>query len=173
MGEEFGAETPFLFFCNFEGDLAAAVTEGRRNEFARFNRFKDPAQRERIPDPNAATTFEVSRLDWSEIDQPGHRDWLRFYRNLLNLRCQHIVPLLSGCRLDANYDIHGNRGLTVRWKFPDRAEELILMANLGTESLSGRAPSASKVIYTTEEAGADVLARETLPPWSVMWFLKS
>ena len=44
MGEEFGAETPFLFFCDFEKDLAAAVTEGRRNEFARFARFNDPAE---------------------------------------------------------------------------------------------------------------------------------
>ena len=51
MGEEFGAETPFLFFCDFEKDLAAAVTAGRRNEFAHFARFNDPAERERIPDP--------------------------------------------------------------------------------------------------------------------------
>src|SRR6185437_10073721 len=27
MGEEFGARTPFLYFCDFHGDLAAAVTE--------------------------------------------------------------------------------------------------------------------------------------------------
>ena len=52
MGEEFGAQTPFLFFCDFEEDLAAAVTDGRRNEFARFARFSDPAAREGIPDPN-------------------------------------------------------------------------------------------------------------------------
>ena len=57
MGEEFGAETPFLFFCDFEKDLAAAVTAGRRNEFARFVQFSDPAERERIPDPNAAGDF--------------------------------------------------------------------------------------------------------------------
>src|SRR5271165_1874127 len=50
MGEEFGAETPFLFFCDFEKDLAAAVTEGRRNEFSDFARFADPAKRDRIPD---------------------------------------------------------------------------------------------------------------------------
>ena len=73
MGEEFGADTPFLFFCDFEKDLAAAVTSGRRNEFARFARFSDPAERERIPDPGAAETFAASRLDWSEFDQSSHR----------------------------------------------------------------------------------------------------
>ena len=53
MGEEWGAETPFLFFCDFEGPLADAVREGRRREFARFPAFADPAARERIPDPAA------------------------------------------------------------------------------------------------------------------------
>ena len=52
MGEEFGAQTPFLFFCDFGPELAAAVTEGRRSEFARFERFSDPSAREKIPDPS-------------------------------------------------------------------------------------------------------------------------
>src|SRR6202790_2024939 len=112
MGEEFGAETPFLFFCDFEKDLAAAVTAGRRNEFAHFARFRDPAESEQIPDPSDVRTFEASRLDWSEIDQPGHREWLRFYQNLLKLRCRHIVPRLSaGCVVNSDYEIHGDRGL--------------------------------------------------------------
>src|SRR5205807_9029199 len=67
MGEEFGAETPFLFFCDFERALAKAVTAGRRNEFARFARFNNPSAREEIPDPNATATFAASRLDWSTI----------------------------------------------------------------------------------------------------------
>src|SRR5580698_5463588 len=95
MGEEFGTVTPFLFFCEFQQDLAAAVTAGRRNEFARFARFRDPAERERIPDPNDAKTFKASQLNWSVLVQPGHRDWLRFYRKLLGLRREHIVPHLS------------------------------------------------------------------------------
>ena len=40
MGEEFGAQSPFLFFCDFEKDLAQAVTAGRRNEFAHFTRVQ-------------------------------------------------------------------------------------------------------------------------------------
>ena len=30
MGEEFGASTPFLYFCDFHGELGRAVSEGRR-----------------------------------------------------------------------------------------------------------------------------------------------
>jgi maltooligosyltrehalose trehalohydrolase len=173
MGEEFGAETPFLFFCDFNKNLATAVTEGRRNEFACFARFNDPDQRERIPDPSADTTFEASRLNWSEIEQPGHAEWLRFYRRLLRLRCQHIVPrLLTGCVVDANYEIKGDRGITVHWNFPRPAEDLILMANLGADSLSVSLPSDSNAIYASDELSADALAQGMLPPWSVVWFLR-
>ena len=173
MGEEFGADTPFLFFCDFEKNLATAVTEGRRNEFARFARFNDPAQRERIPDPSADTTFEASRLNWSDIEQPGHAEWLGFYRGLLTLRCQHIVPrLLTGCIVDANYEIQGDRGITVHWNFPRPAEELILMANLGDDSLSVSLPADSNVIFASDELSADALAQGMLPPLSVVWFLR-
>ncbi|MGE5094084.1 MAG: malto-oligosyltrehalose trehalohydrolase, partial [Betaproteobacteria bacterium] len=53
MGEEFGSRTPFLFFCDFHGELERAVREGRRKEFASFERFRDARARERIPDPGA------------------------------------------------------------------------------------------------------------------------
>jgi 1,4-alpha-glucan branching enzyme len=173
MGEEFGAETPFLFFCDFEKDLAAAITAGRRNEFAHFARFNDPAERERIPDPGDTRTFKASQLNWGVIVQPGHRDWLRFYRKLLGLRGEHIVSRLStGCAVNADYEVHGDRGLTAHWKFSDQSE-LILMANLGIDSLSGLIPPASQVIYASEQVNADALKRKTLPAWSVVWFLES
>jgi len=173
MGEEFGAETPFLFFCDFEKDLAAAVTSGRRNEFARFARFSDPAERERIPDPNAEGTFKASRLDWKDLDQSSHRNWLDFYQNLLELRSHHIVPRLSaGCVVDSDYEIHGDRGLTAHWKFPDNSK-IFLIANLGNDSLSGLTAPISQIIYASDEIGSNALKQGTLPPWSVAWLLES
>jgi malto-oligosyltrehalose trehalohydrolase len=172
MGEEFGADTPFLFFCDFEKELAAAVTAGRRNEFARFTGFSDPAERERIPDPGAATTFEASRLNWSEVSEPPHEQWLQFYRRLLKLRFEHIVPRLSaGCRLEADSGVHGERGLSARWKFADHSE-LTLLANLGTAPLSGLTSSASHVLYSSAELSAEDRRRGALPAWSVEWGLK-
>jgi malto-oligosyltrehalose trehalohydrolase len=173
MGEEFGADTPFLFFCDFEKDLAAAVTTGRRNEFARFARFSDPAEREKIPDPSDPRTFEASRINWSEIDQPSHRDWFRFYKNLLKLRGEHVVPrLAAGCVVSSDYEIRGDRGITVHWKFPDWSK-LILIANLGADSLSGLPSPASHVIFASEQLTTNDLKLGALPPWSVVWFLES
>ncbi|HWY57399.1 MAG TPA: malto-oligosyltrehalose trehalohydrolase [Terriglobales bacterium] len=173
MGEEFAAETPFLFFCDFEKDLAAAVTMGRRNEFARFPMFNDPTERETIPDPSDARTFEASRLDWSELNQPRHQERLRFCRDLLKLRSQHIFPRLSsGCVLSSGYEIHGEHGLTAYWKLPDRSK-LILMANLGTDSFPGVTPPVSQIIYKSEGVSANSLKQGKLPPWSVVWGLES
>jgi malto-oligosyltrehalose trehalohydrolase len=172
MGEEFGTQTPFLFFCDFEKDLAAAVTAGRRNEFARFTRFNDPTARKGIPDPNAEATFEVSRLDWNVAEQPSHRGWLRLYRQLIKLRHQHIVPRLSSpCDIGASYTAHEDRGLTARWEFPDRSK-LALLANLGTAPLSGVTPRHCPIIYSSEEVREKELKQGTLPPWSVVWFLE-
>jgi 1,4-alpha-glucan branching enzyme len=173
MGEEFGAETPFFFFCDFGGDLAAAVAAGRRNEFAHFARFRDPAERERIPDPNAATTFEASRLNWSVLTQSPHQEWFDFYRQLLRLRSEHIVPRLSdACRLRAHYEVHGRRGLSAHWKIADNWQ-LTLLANLGTTPLSGLSFPGSQIIYASEQVGVEALREGTLPPWSVVWFLET
>jgi maltooligosyltrehalose trehalohydrolase len=172
MGEEFGAETPFLFFCDFNKTLAAAVTAGRRDEFSHFAKFRNAAERARIPDPNAASTFAASHLDWSTAAQPHHAEWLGFYRKLLKLRSEYIVPrLYSACRLEAHFEVHGGSGLSARWRFADNYE-LILLANLGTAPLSNLTTSASHVIYASEEVSADIQDQAVLPPWSVVWFLE-
>jgi maltooligosyltrehalose trehalohydrolase len=172
MGDEFGAETPFLFFCDFEKDLAAAVTSGRRNEFAHFAKFSDPAERERIPDPNAIATFETSKLDWKTIDEPRHHEWLAFHRRILNLRRQHIVSRLSRfCRPKAEYKIYGEHGLMARWSFPDESK-LTLLANLGQNPLSDLLFDPSRILYASDEVDVDHLKSGTVPAWSVVWLLE-
>ncbi|MEC5385468.1 malto-oligosyltrehalose trehalohydrolase [Uliginosibacterium sp. H3] len=98
MGEEWGASTPFLYFCDFDGPLAAAITAGRREEFSQFARFKDARVRARIPDPNAEATFLQSKLDWSERAHKPHADWLAFYSGLLRCRHSFLLPWLAGAQ---------------------------------------------------------------------------
>ncbi len=86
MGQEWAATAPFLYFTDHEEDLGQLVTEGRRREFRHFLAFVDPVARERIPDPQAPSTFAASRLDWSERDREPHASSLRLYRALLALR---------------------------------------------------------------------------------------
>lgn len=89
MGQEWAASSPFQYFTDLEPELGRLVTEGRRREFAGFPAFSDPAQRERIPDPQAAATFASSRLNWSEQELPAHARCLALYRALIALRRDH------------------------------------------------------------------------------------
>ncbi len=73
MGEEFGASTPFLFFCDFHGELAEAVRAGRCREFEQFERFRGDQSQTEIPDPNALSTFERSKLAWESLAHPGQK----------------------------------------------------------------------------------------------------
>jgi maltooligosyltrehalose trehalohydrolase len=168
MGEEWAASRPFLFFCDFEPALAKAVTEGRRREFARFARFADPFQRERIPDPGDVRTFERSQLDWSEPMQDRHRSRLELYRELLRVRREEIVPHTAGVSgRDAVYELRGTRGLEARWRLRDGAR-LVLEANLSARPQSGFAPRAEgRVLHASHELFEDGVA----PAWSVRWSL--
>ncbi len=171
MGEEFAARTPFLFFCDFGGDLAKAVTEGRRNEFARFERFRDPAARAKIPDPNDRMTFARSVLDWRSASESPHSDWLVFYRQLLRARHKEIVPLLQAAECyKGSFEPLGERGLLVNWQFSSDVR-LRLVANFASEALAAERP-AGRVIFSTPSAEAS-LAEGALPPWSALWLLES
>ena len=89
MGQEWSASTPFLYFTDLEPELGRLVTAGRRREFKAFPEFSAPGATERIPDPQAAQTFESSRLRWEEQRQGEHGRVLALYRQLLALRRKH------------------------------------------------------------------------------------
>jgi len=122
MGEEWAASTPFLFFSDFGAELGAAVTEGRRREFAAWPAFSDPLTRERIPDPQDPATMRASTLRWDERDRGTHAAALAQHRELLALRSRTIVPRLAiGAAHGEQWDALDERTVRVRWRFADGA----------------------------------------------------
>jgi maltooligosyltrehalose trehalohydrolase len=82
QGEEFGASSPFQYFTHHEDkELARAVSEGRRGEFAAFG-WKP----EDVPDPQDFETLQRSKLRWDEIGRPPHAEILAWYKKLIALR---------------------------------------------------------------------------------------
>jgi maltooligosyltrehalose trehalohydrolase len=93
MGQEFGASSPFQFFTDHTPELGKLVTQGRRKEFQAFSQFADPHTRERIPDPQAESTFFNSKLRLDEASRTPGSDISALYQRLLNLRGSD--PVLS------------------------------------------------------------------------------
>ena len=166
LGQEFGAGTPFQFFCDFDPGLAAAVARGRRAEFARFARFASEALRRQIPDPNDAATFERSRLDWTELERDGHAAWLALHRELLAIRRREIVPLLR--RLDggaAKAQAYSETAFAVTWTCSDGAR-LTLVANLGDADAEAGAQPSGRLLYATGDGDG-----KRIGGWSARWHL--
>src|SRR5438552_5440902 len=95
MGQEWAATTRFQFYTDHHIDLGRLVAIGRREEFSRFDAFADPAARARIPDPQASSTFENSRLVWNEPTHAPHAGILALYRARLKVRRTEAAPHYS------------------------------------------------------------------------------
>lgn len=188
MGEEWGSKTPFCYFCDVGPDLAPLVTEGRRKEFAKFPEFSNPETRERIPDPCDESTFTSSKLDWQEAERPENAAVLGLYKQLLTLRRQEVVPLLSQ-PVSSGYTTKDRGAIFAWWQFGESrnagSSTLALVANLHNEqieltSANGNLLEASKKpmlqqcrpIFQSSNYSNWSPDCKSLPAWSVVW-LKS
>ncbi len=171
MGEEWNSSQPFLFFCDFEPELAAKVREGRGREFGAFSRFGDATARLLIPDPCAEETFARSRIDWQEAQREPHRTWLQLYQQLLALRGREVVPRLAGAR-GVGFSVDEREVLRVSWRMSDGAV-LHLLTNLGDAEVPLVQPPPGRLLYRTHPQAAAALTGGGLAPWTVMWSLET
>jgi malto-oligosyltrehalose trehalohydrolase len=169
MGEEWAAAQPFPFFCDFDEELAEAVRKGRRQEFAKFPEFQDEKARERIPDPTAEETFESAKLAWGDHAREPHAQWLTWYRRILAVRRDEIVPRLADVKGDAGqYEVLGEGAVCVRWRLGDRSR-LTLAGNLSASEFDVPNLHGGRVLWREGEI-AEGLNR--LGAWSVLWSLE-
>jgi malto-oligosyltrehalose trehalohydrolase len=172
MGEEYGETNPFLFFCDFTDELARAVRDGRRREFARFPQFRDEETAARIPDPNHPATMATSRLDWTKGGRMPHVHKLDLVRRLLRIRHREIVPRLPGIPGGkSDYIVLGEKAVLVRWTLGD-GSALRLAANLDAAPVAGVADDPTgRVLYESREGARDSFVNGTLPPHSAIFTL--
>lgn len=83
MGEEWSETNPFQFFVSHtDKKLIEAVRKGRKAEFADFH-----AEGE-APDPQAVSTLENSKLNWTLPHKGQHQLMLNYYKTLISLKKQ-------------------------------------------------------------------------------------
>jgi maltooligosyltrehalose trehalohydrolase len=157
MGDSEGSRSPFLFFTDFHDELAEAVREGRRGEFAGFKAFQDESARESIPDPNAEATFDKSRPE----PGPDAAEWRALYKELLTLRRDDIVPRLAGAS-GVGAEVLGDRAVSAAWRMADGAK-LRLAINLGRDVV--RFPtSGGRQLFALKEPGSPASFSAELAP---------
>jgi malto-oligosyltrehalose trehalohydrolase len=168
MGEEWGASTPFPFFCDYHGDLADAVRKGRCEQLAKLDPAPTEEELRRAPDPEAESTLRSAQLDWSELGRAPHAEWLRWYRRVIKVRSEVVVPLLSGLREScASSEVLGPGAFIIRWTLRGGAK-LNLAANLCKQSANGFPSPRGRVIW---QEGA-LESEDRLGPWAVRWIVE-
>ena len=149
MGEEWGAREPFPFFCDFDGELAQKVVAGRRGEFARFERFRDEAARERIPDPGRGRNV---RLGAAGLERPratrSCSAGSTLYRSLLQIRAREIAPRLRDMRGGARYAVDDHL-LEADWTLGDGVAAAPDRQPRGAPRRARRAPPRGRVLYAS------------------------
>jgi maltooligosyltrehalose trehalohydrolase len=161
MGQEWAASSPFQYFTDHEPELGQAVSRGRREEFRHFEAFSDERLRHRIPDPQSPSTFERSRLIWSERDSGEHARVLALYRNMLLLRA-HDPVLSSAKRHELSTEVHGDVLLVERWKGDDRRTLVINFGRQPAELPPGRAEALARGELLIASAG-DAISEGRVP----------
>lgn len=93
QGQEFSASTPFLYFADFDEELAAAVQKGRAEFLTQFPSLRGYEAATTLDAPGDPQTFERCKLRFDERFTNAdayalHRDLLRLRRDTPAFRAQ-------------------------------------------------------------------------------------
>jgi maltooligosyltrehalose trehalohydrolase len=162
MGDEFHAPSGFPFFCDFDGELGRAVTEGRRSEFATLWHDTDA---DSVPGPTTEAARLAAVLDWTAIGREPHRSALERTREHLAIRRRELNPRLPA-RAAAG-KLLARSTLVAHWTLAD-GSTLRLAANLAaTPYFSPPATPGRRLLATTD------VRNDEWPAWYVEWSLVS
>ncbi|MNE29838.1 hypothetical protein D3C80_1233310 [compost metagenome] len=89
--------------------------------------------------------------------------WQAFYRQLLHLRHQHIVPHLSGCHAEGA-EVIGDKALSARWRLAD-GRTLRIDLNLSAAPVPCMLPQVSTHVYACT---SEPLPSDQLPPFATL-----
>ncbi len=132
QGQEWAASTPFAYFTDHNEELGKLITAGRTQEFASFSGF----QGLQVPDPQAFSTFQNSKLNWRELEEPDHAHTLTLYHDLLALR-RNLPILRHRRRQEVQSAAVDSDAIALRYSPPGSLESLLILVNLkGTLDLA-------------------------------------
>lgn len=173
MGEEYGETSPFLYFVSHDDrDLVEAVRKGRREEFESFGWTGE------VPDPQAAETFERSKLHLELSREGKHAELRAMYRELLAIRREEPALRPGAAQITVRSDATA-RWIAMRLDAPG-ARSLLALFNLSADERriplgdgDGEGWRARFATYTRGREITDISgAMVALPPLSAALYYK-
>jgi maltooligosyltrehalose trehalohydrolase len=158
QGQEYGATTPFLYFADHEGDLAAAVQRGRA-EFMR--QFPSAASRDLAADlPDASSPETRRRCVLDDGERQSESPTWRLHRDLLRLRRSERA--LAGPEHFVDGTVLRTTAFALRFFAQDprvhgaSLDDRLLVVNLGARAMLRTLPHP--LVAPPNEKG-----------WSILW----
>ena len=138
QGQEFGASSVFRYFSDVGDDkLKEAVREGRFEFLSQFPSVTAAEVKARLPVPHHRSTFEGSKLDWS--DRQRNRQFYELHRDLIRLR--NSDPRFREMhRHSVDGAVLGRRSFCLRYFADQPEDERLLVCNFGDQQEFSPAP---------------------------------
>ena len=175
QGQEFGATTPFLYFCDHGPELAELVREGRAQFLAEFGSLALPEMQAVFPDPGDPQTFESSKLDFRERER--NAQVYDLHKDLIALRKSD--PVFASQRAGGiDGAVLGGGAFVLRY-FGGANGDRLLVINLGGSLRFDPAPEPLlappagkewRVLWSTEDpryGGLGMLPPDTDEGWRI------
>jgi maltooligosyltrehalose trehalohydrolase len=136
QGQEFAASNPFFYFADHNEELAKLVCKGRAEFLAQFPSLATRDVQESLRDPAEHSTFEQSKLDFSE--RVKHEYIYTMHKDLIRLKRED--PVLSNIKR-GEYDgaVLSGDTFVIRFFSKDSNDRLLLI-NLGRDLNLNPAP---------------------------------
>ncbi len=130
QGQEFGATTPFLFFCDHTTELCEKVNAGRREFLAQFPSYSQPDVQKSIAQVGSLETFNRSKLDFSQRET--NTRIYSLYKDLIRLRAHD--PVFRDIQNSRNMDgaVLSESAFVLRF-FNKKHGDRVLLVNLGRD----------------------------------------
>jgi maltooligosyltrehalose trehalohydrolase len=129
QGQEFASSAPFLYFADFEPELAAAVRKGRGQFLTQFKSIVDFERRATLDDPGDPATFERCKLNFQE--RLTHAQSYALHVDLLRLRRESAA--LGELRNGIDGAVLSASAFALRFCTADHQDDHLLLINLGAD----------------------------------------
>lgn len=152
QGQEFGATTPFLYFCDHKADISKQVREGRAKFLSQFRSLSLPEMQPVFADPGNPHTFERAKLDFSQREK--NSEIYQLHKDLIALRFGD--PVFSHPRMrGVDGAVLDSSAFVLRY-FSESHGHRLLVVNFGTDLYLNPSPEP-------------LLAPLSEYPWRVVW----